>query len=164
MRTHSVDCVRRTSSPECGRRASWRDRTCSVGDAGKHWACTVCRGMIAARCACGAQRCALRQAPPMSPNAVAWQQSAQRPSPFSAQDLKKVYKAQKVEWIRGELDAEAPLEELAAVYAHLLADKICTKTRRLLCLELYRLSSPAFAPTKKCELFAHCPRGISFRI
>ncbi len=71
------------------------------------------------------------------------------PGPLFAQDLHKALKGQTVEWIRGELDAGASLEEFAAVYVRLLADKTCAKVRRRLRLELCRLFNPTSTVAKE---------------
>ncbi len=123
------------------------------GEPNRNWQCSLCTEFGAARCSCGAQRCRHHQALPTGPqHRTVWKQSKFTPGPFYVQDPTHMRKEQKVEFIGDELCPDATLQEFAAVYIELFAEKICVKWQRQFCLELYGLFNPAFKPKKECEL------------
>lgn len=123
------------------------------GEPGKHWECSICNQVGAAKCACGAQRCHRHQAIAVAPkHRTVWKQSEFAPGPFYVLDPKWMRNELKVEFMADELDPGASLEEFAAVYMLFFADKMGASRQRLACLELYHIFNPAFKQTKECEL------------
>lgn len=124
---------------------------------GKNWQCSLCTRFPAARCMCGAQRCALHQLPPTPPNKVVWKQSDCNPAPFFVQNPVQMRSEHKVEWIREIVPDNASLVEFAIVYVDIFAENIGEERHRKNCLDLYRLFNPSFAAKKECEL---CPMDL----
>ncbi len=83
---------------------------------------------------------------------------------FFVQDPKYTRKELKVDWTRDLLDVDASLEEFASVYVRLFALQRCAEKRRLACLTLYRMFSPAFTATKECELSSAEPTRVPARL
>ena len=70
----------------------------------------------------------------------AWQQHPTRPIKFFVMDQQKIRDADKLVWLRQELEDDAPLEEFAAKFVELFEDKVHNQaTQKSVCLKLYSL-------------------------
>ena len=130
------------------------------GEPSRKLECSLCDGLPAALCECGAQRCCECMARrPLAPHNVAWKQSSVSPEPFYVQELIKMRNEQKIEWLRDELPADASLEDFAQIYKQLFGHIMKNDwPMRLHCLELYCMFNPKFTARKECEV--HPPEEL----
>ena len=110
----------------------------------KHAECTKCGALRAFVCSCGAQRCARCQrrfqSPPPNPFAptCVWQQHPTRPLPFYVTDQQRMPEADKLAWMRQELQEGALLPDFAMKFVELFGEKLRGHVpQKSACLKLY---------------------------
>ena len=118
--------------------------------ASKHAECTVCNAMPAMMCHCGAQRCEKCLAPKVAIDAPdsLWTQSQDHPAPFYVADQQKVPDAEKLQWLKQELGADADLPTFSAKFVELFGERLHGRTpQKRACLDLYAKYTRSDNPT-----------------
>ena len=159
-------CCHRCADVELEEQRARRDEQRAAHDVlGHQWSqeprkraeCTACNAMPAFECSCGAQRCKrCLKPPPEDPLAPVWQwhEHPTRPQPFRVIDVQKMPEADKLEWIKQELQCDVPLEDFAAKFVELFGGKLSgTVPQKNSCLKLYGLyAEEGRCWEKECDL------------